>query len=106
MPAFALNWDGKQWIQRGCPSNLQGTWISENKNIPELKTLTIQENKIRITTSSNLAKNYIYSGDIFPRENRFVEIGLHSIDKKDKQDIYYKVWPHLVSLRKDLKVLI
>jgi hypothetical protein len=92
-----LNWEDKQWLQRGCPSSLIGTWVSGDNNFSDLKTLTVQDNLISITSSNKGKQNYMYSGNITPGPNRFVELRLESADKNA---FYYKVRPHKVSLSK------
>ena len=90
LPAFALDWDDNEWAS--CPSTVEGTWLSENPDSINSKTLNIQKNRVCITR--NMDGEVSFTGNIFLEKGNFIEMVLQSTTKE--KEIYLKLRPHIV----------
>jgi hypothetical protein len=90
LPAFALDWDDNEWAS--CPSTVEGTWLSENPDSINSKTLNIQKNRVSITR--NMGGEVSFTGNIFLEKGNFIEMVLQSTTKE--KEIYLKLRPHMV----------
>ena len=90
LPAFALDWDDNEWAS--CPSTVEGTWLSENPDSINSKTLNIQKNRVSITR--NMDGEVSFTGNIFLEKGNFIEMVLQSTTKV--KEIYLKIRPHIV----------
>jgi hypothetical protein len=61
LPAFALDWDDNEWAS--CPFTVEGTWLSDNPDSINSKTLNIQ--KIRVGINQNMDGEVSFTGDTF-----------------------------------------
>ena len=90
LPAFALNWDDNEWAS--CPSTVEGTWLSDNPDSINSKTLSIQKNRVSITR--NMDGEVSFTGNTFLEKGNFIEMVLQSTTKEN--EIYLKLRPHIV----------
>ena len=90
LPAFALDWDDNEWAS--CPSTVEGTWLSENPDSINSKTLNIQKNRVSITR--NMDGEVSFTGNIFLEKGNFIEMVLQSTTKE--KEIHLKLRPHIV----------
>ena len=90
LPAFALDWDDNEWAS--CPSTVEGTWLSENPDSINSKTLNIQKNRVSIT--QNMDGEVSFTGNIFLEKGNFIEMVLQSTTKE--KEIHLKLRPHIV----------
>ena len=90
LPAFALDWDDNEWAS--CPSKIEGTWVSDNLDSINSKTLNIQKNRVSIT--QNMDGEVSFTGNIFLEKGNFIEMVLQSTTKE--KEIYLKLRPHIV----------
>jgi hypothetical protein len=90
LPAFALDWGDNEWVS--CPSTLQGTWLSDNPDSINIKTLNIQKNRVSIT--QNIDGEVSFTGNTFLEKGIFIETVLQSTTKEKK--IHLKLRPHIV----------
>jgi len=95
LPAFALDWNDNEWAY--CPRAVEGTWVSDNPNALNSKTLSIQKNKISMINNDN--GEVSFTGNTFAKKGKFIEIVLQS-NTKDKE-IYLKLRPHLIQTNSD-----
>ena len=95
LPAFALDWNDKEWAS--CPSTVEGTWLSDNQNTINSKTLNIRKNRVSIT--QNVGGKISFTGNTFLEKRNFIEIILQSTTKEKK--IYLKLRPHIVQTYSD-----
>ena len=61
LPAFALDWDDNEWAS--CPSKVEGTWLTDNTDSINSKTLNIQKNRVSIT--QNIDGEVSFIGNTF-----------------------------------------
>jgi hypothetical protein len=90
LPAFALDWDDNEWAS--CPFTVEGTWLSDNPDAINSKTLSIQKNRVSI--AQNMDGKISFTGNTFLKKGNFIEIVLQSTTKEKK--IYLKLRPHIV----------
>ena len=95
LPAFALDWDDNEWAS--CPSTVEGTWLSENPDSINSKTLNIQKNRVSIT--QNMDGKVSFTGDTFLEKGNFIEMVLKSTTKE--KEIHLKIRPHIVQTYSD-----
>ena len=95
LPAFALDWDDNEWAS--CPSTVEGTWLSDNPDSINSKTLNIQKNRVSIT--QNMDGEVSFTGDTFLEKGNFIEMILQSTTKEKK--IHLKIRPHIVQTYSD-----
>ena len=95
LPAFSLDWDDNEWAS--CPSTVEGTWLSENPDSINSKTLNIQKNRVSITR--NMDGEVSFTGNIFLEKGNFIEMVLQSTTKE--KEIYLKLRPHIVQTYSD-----
>jgi hypothetical protein len=93
-PAFALDWDDNEWAS--CPSKVEGTWLSDNPDSINSKTLNIQKNRVSIT--QNMNGKVSFTGNTFIENENFIEMVLQSTKK---EEIYLKIRPHIVQTYSD-----
>ena len=90
LPAFALDWNDNEWAS--CPSTVEGTWLSDNPDSINSKTLNIQKNRVSIT--QNRDGEVSFTGNTFLEKGNFIEMVLQSTTKE--KEIYLKLRPHIV----------
>ena len=90
LPAFALDWDDNEWAS--CPSTFEGTWLSDNPDSINSKTLNIQKNRVSIT--QNMDGEVSFTGVTFLEKGNFIEMVLQSTTKE--KEIHLKLRPHIV----------
>jgi hypothetical protein len=95
IPAFALDWDDNEWAN--CPSTLEGTWLSDNQDSINNKTLNIKKNRVSIT--QNMDGEVTFTGNSFLEIENFIIIALKSTTKE--KEIYLKIRPHIVHTYSD-----
>jgi len=95
LPAFALDWDDSEWAS--CPSTVEGTWLSDNPDSINSKTLNIQKNRVSITR--NMDGEVSFTGNIFLEKGNFIEMVLKSTTKE--KEIHLKIRPHIVQTYSD-----
>jgi hypothetical protein len=97
LPAFALDWGDIEWTS--CPSTVEGTWLSDNSDSINSKTLNIQKNRVSIT--QNMDGEVSFTGNSFLEKENFIEMVLQSTTKE--KEIYLKLRPHIVQTYSDTK---
>jgi hypothetical protein len=95
LPAFALDWDDNEWAS--CPSTLEGTWLSDNPDSINSKTLNIHKNRASIT--QNMDGEVTFTGNNFVEIENFMTIALESTTKE--KEIYLKIRPHIIQTYSD-----
>jgi hypothetical protein len=95
LPTFALDWDDNEWAS--CPSTVEGTWISDNPDSINSKTLNIKKNRVSIT--QNMDGEVSFTGNTFLEKGNFIEMVLQSTTKE--KEIHLKLRPHIVQTYSD-----
>jgi hypothetical protein len=95
LPAFALDWGDNEWAS--CPSTVEGTWLSDNPDSINSKTLNIQKNRVSIT--QNMDGEVSFTGNTFLEKGNFIEMVLQSTTKE--KEIHLKLRPHIVQTYSD-----
>jgi hypothetical protein len=95
LPAFALDWGDNEWAS--CPSTVEGTWLSDNPDSINSKTLHIQKNRVSIT--QNMDGEVSFTGNTFLEKGNFIEMVLQSTTKE--KEIHLKLRPHIIQTYSD-----
>ena len=104
-PVLALDWSDDDWVQGGCPPDIFGTWVSNDVDQENIKTLKINHNRIRISNSLSLDEHYSFDKNDLVLGKKFIEINLTSGLNHNENSFYLKIRPHLIVLANNFDLM-
>lgn len=105
IPVYSLDWKDKEWIEAGCPLEIFGQWVSIGFDTKNKKLLSVEQNKIRVLINQIPEQEYFFNKKDIVSDGRFVSLKLLSNLNDKKNNLYWKIRPHLVNTESGSKIL-